>query len=80
MVNYHMTTLEKPITRKTRRNFMHYRRPLIVTLTPGDLLTIREHRCKRLVYIDLHALYVEALRRSIALEKREKKKQRRRKS
>jgi hypothetical protein len=75
-----MTILDKPIVRKTRRNLMHYKHPLVVTLEPGDLLTIREHRCKRLVYIDLHALYVEALRRTIAAEKREKKKQRRRKS
>lgn len=73
-----MTILERPITRKTKKNFMHYRRPLIVTLEPGDLLTIREHRCKRLVYIDLHALYIEALRRTIAAEKRAKKKARRR--
>jgi hypothetical protein len=73
-----VTILERPITRKTKKNFMHYRRPLIVTLEPGDLLTIREHRCKRLVYIDLHALYIEALRRTIAAEKRAKKKARRR--
>ena len=73
-----MTTLEKPIVRKTRRNLLHYKHPLVVTLLPGDLLVIREHRCKREVAIDLHGLYIEALRRQILAEKREKKKARRR--
>lgn len=71
-----MTSLDKPIVRKTQRNLMHYRHPLVVSLLPGDLLTIREHRCKRMVYIDLHGLYIEALRRQIAAEKREKKRKR----
>lgn len=53
---------------------MHYKHPLVVTLLPGDMLSMREHRCKREIYIDLHALYVEALRRTIAAEKRAKKK------
>jgi hypothetical protein len=73
-----MTTLEKPIVRKTQRNLLHYKHPLVVTLLPGDLLVIREHRCKREVAIDLHGLYIEALRRQILAERREKKKVRRR--
>jgi hypothetical protein len=73
-----MTILEKPITRKTRRNFMHYRKPLVVALIPGDLISLREHRCKRTVYLDLHSLYIEGLRRQILAEKREKKKARKR--
>jgi hypothetical protein len=75
-----MTILEKPITRKTKRNLMHYRHPLVVCLMDGDLLSLREHRCKRTVYLDLHGLYVEGLRRQIASEKREKKKARKKKS
>lgn len=69
-----MTTLDKPIVRKTRRNLMHYQHPLVVTLLPGDVLTIREHRCKREIAIDLHGLYIEGLRRAIMAEKREKRK------
>lgn len=69
--------LDKPIVRKTRRNLMHYKHPLVVTLEPGDILSIREHRCQRTVHIDLHALYIEALRRTLAAEKREKRKARR---
>jgi hypothetical protein len=30
-----MIALEKPITRETRRNLMHYKHPLVVTLLPG---------------------------------------------
>ena len=71
-----MTTLDKPVVRKTRRNLMHYKHPLVVTLLPGDVLLIREHRCKREVAIDLHGLYVEALRRQILAEKKLKKKAR----
>lgn len=71
-----MTVLDKPITRKTRRNLMHYKHPLVVSLLPGDVLTIREHRCKREVAIDLHGLYIEALRRQLAFEKRERRKRR----
>jgi hypothetical protein len=73
-----MTTLDKPIVRKTRRNLMHYKHPLVVTLLPGDVLLIREHRCKREVAIDLHGLYVEALRRAILAEKKKKKSSQRR--
>ena len=69
-----MTTLEKPIVRKTARNLMHYKRPLVVTLMPGDILVMREHRCKREVFIDLHELYRGALWRQIRAEKRARKK------
>jgi hypothetical protein len=77
MVNYWMTTLEKPVVRKTRRNLMHYKRPLVVALLPGDVLAMREARCKRTVFLDLHGLYIDGLRRQILAEKRAKKKARR---
>jgi hypothetical protein len=72
-----MTTLEKAVTRKTRGNFMHYKRPLVVSLLPGDVLRLRELRRKREVFLDLHSLYIEALRRQLAAEKREKRAKRR---
>lgn len=75
-----MTTLEKPIVRKTRRNFMHYRHPLVVALLPGDVIALREHRCKRIIHVDLHSLYIERLRWQIAAEKRERKKARRKRT
>jgi len=72
-----MITLDKPIYRKTRRPFMHYKSPLVVSLQPGDLLAVRELRRRRVIYLDLHSLYIDGLRRQIAAEKREKKKKRR---
>jgi hypothetical protein len=71
-----MTTLEKPVVRKTKKNFMHYRHPLIVTLQREDLLAIREYRCRRVVYIDLHSAYIDGLRRQVLAEKRERRKKR----
>lgn len=72
-----MTILDKPITRKTRKNLLHYRHPLVVSLLPGDILSMREHRCKRTVFIDLHGLYIDALRKQILVERQQKKKARR---
>ena len=39
-----MTPLSKAVSRRTARPFMHYRRRLIVTLLPGDVLAIRLER------------------------------------
>jgi hypothetical protein len=72
-----MITLDKPIYRKTRRDFMHYQRPLVVSLQPGDALAIRELRRRRVVFLDLHALYVQGVRQQVLAEKREKRLRRR---
>ena len=34
-----MTELTKPIRRRTRESFAHYRKRIVVTLEPGDLIT-----------------------------------------
>ena len=52
-----MTPLLKPIVRKTDRPFMHYRTPLVVTLLPGDVISLRLLRHKRQVVFNLHTLY-----------------------
>ena len=43
-----MTTLDKPVRRLTRDAYGHGRkaRRLVVVLERGDLVTIREHRCR----------------------------------
>ena len=65
----HMTPLLKPIVRKTDRPFMHYRTPLVVTLLPGDVISLRLLRHKREVVFNLHTLYYQGLRTQVAAEK-----------
>jgi hypothetical protein len=36
-----MTNLTKPVTRRGTLPFLHYGKPLIVTLEPGDILAMR---------------------------------------
>jgi hypothetical protein len=67
-----MTSLTKPVSRKTRRPFMHYGAPIVVELGPGDVLILRLLRHERRVAYDLHALYFSGVKRDVAAEKRSK--------
>jgi hypothetical protein len=66
-----MTRLLKPIVRKTDRPFMHYRTPLVVTLLPGDVFSLRLLRRKREGVLNLHTLYYQGVRAQAAAEKRQ---------
>jgi hypothetical protein len=78
-----MTTLNKPVARKaiTRPAAHGVRAELIIALHPGGIVGIREsgRRSKSEVHFDAAELYVEGVRRRIAKERAEKRKQRRRK-
>jgi hypothetical protein len=50
---------------------MHYRTPLVVTLLPGDVISLRLLRHKREVVFNLHTLYYQGLRAQVAAEKRQ---------
>jgi hypothetical protein len=67
----HMTPLLKAVVRKTDRPFMHYRTPLVVTLLPGDVISLRLLRHKREVVFNLHTLYYQGVRAQAAAEKRQ---------
>ena len=41
-----MTELRKPIHRRTAAPFAHYRKRIVVTLEPGDVLTMRLERTR----------------------------------
>jgi len=41
-----MTELNKPVRRKTRLPFAHYRRRIVVTLEPGDTIAMRLERTR----------------------------------
>jgi hypothetical protein len=66
-----MTPLLKAVVRKTDRPFMHYRTPLVVTLLPGDVISLRLLRHKREVVFNLHTLYYQGVRAQAAAEKRQ---------
>ena len=75
-----MTDLEKPVRRRTRFPFAHYRRRIVVILEPGDVLIMRLERTRTLfrapiasVYRQLVEWHVNALRR----EKQARKQKRR---
>lgn len=61
-----MTELTKPITRKTRRPFEFYRKKLVATLEPGDLISLRLERSRQVYRMDLHALYWKLVRAAAA--------------
>jgi hypothetical protein len=81
--NKPMTSLNKPIARKavTRPAAHGVRAELVISLHPGGIVGIREvgRRSKSEVCFDAASLYVEGVRRRIATERAEKRKQRRRK-
>lgn len=52
-----MTPLTKRVTRKTAHPYDHHGAPLVVSLEPGDILTIRELRRKFTVSVGIHGLY-----------------------
>jgi hypothetical protein len=73
-----MTPLSKAVSRRTARPFMHYRRRLIVTLLPGNVLAIRLEREReaRAVSTSIAELYRQLVTRRAASEARERAKAR----
>jgi hypothetical protein len=52
-----MTDLARPVRRRSREPFAHYRRRLIVSLEPGDLLAMRLERTRTTLRAPLAAIY-----------------------
>ena len=71
-----MTPLLKPVTRRALRPFMHYGKRLVVTLEPGDLLSLRLERDRSGVSIPLAELYRQLIAREVAARRAEKQKER----
>jgi hypothetical protein len=63
-----MTPLDKPLKRKTRDLFLHYRKRVIVELVPGDVIRLRLYgqRESSSVSIRIQDLYFELVRRKAA--------------
>jgi hypothetical protein len=73
-----MTTISKPVRRVTQRPFGWGKRArrLVVSIEPGDIITLREQRCRKSYSIAMddlmwHLIRLEAAR--VRLEKRKKK-------
>lgn len=73
-----MIALAKELRRKTRTSFMHYRKPVIVELVPGDVIRLRlcGQRVSSSVSIDIHDLYYDLVRRKAFRERMERAKAR----
>lgn len=74
-----MTELHKPVRRRTRLPFAHYRRRIVVILEPGDVLAMRLERTRTQyraplasVYRQLVEWHVNALRREKQLAQKKK--------
>ncbi len=75
-----MTDLEKPVRRRTRFPFAHYRRRIVIILEPGDILAMRLERTRTLyrapiasVYRQLVEWHVSALRREKQVARKKKR-------
>ena len=52
-----MTDLVRPVRRRSREQFAHYRRRIIASLEPGDLLAMRLERTRTTFCAPLAAIY-----------------------
>jgi hypothetical protein len=70
-----MTSLHKPVTRRTRASVPHGVKPeLVITLYPGGTIGLREsgRRKKAEYFLDVGALYVRAVQNKIAFDRLQK--------
>lgn len=65
------TELKKPVHRKTVGT--HRGRKLIVSLLPGDVIGIREERCRKMELISIAGAYDSAVINRVLREKMNKK-------
>ncbi len=74
------TPLRKPVRRRTEFPFDHRGRRLICTLEPGDIISIREERCRLSVEESISAVYSWMVGRHVERARREKRKVNKRKA
>ena len=73
-----MTDLEKAVRRRTRFPFAHYRKHIVVTLEPGDILAMRLEKTRKLFRAPIAAVYRQLVEWHVAAVRREKKLKKRR--
>ena len=67
-----MTDLKKPVRRRTIG--LHRGRRIMVSLEPGDLLGLRQERCRRTQYVSLAAIYDYAVKARVLAERNQRRK------
>lgn len=67
-----MTDLKKPVRRRTIG--LHRGRRIMVSLEPGDVLGLRQERCRRTEYLSLAACYDLAVKQRVIYERSLKRK------
>jgi hypothetical protein len=75
-----MTSLEKPVTRRTRAQFQHYGKNLVVTLEPGDVIAIRLERTRTTLRAPLNSVYIQLCQWNAEAQRREKTRKRSKRS
>jgi len=66
-----MTDLKRAVRRRTIG--LHRGRRIMVSLMPGDVLGLRQERCRRTEYLSLPALYDYAVKARVLAERNAKR-------
>ena len=73
-----MTDLERPVRRRTRLPFAHYRKRIVVILEPGDVVAMRLERTRTVHRAPISAVYRQLVEWHAAAVRREKQLKKRR--
>jgi hypothetical protein len=68
-----MTELTKPIRRRTRGMFGHYRKRIVVTLEPGDLIALRLERSRTTFRATIAGVYRQVVAWNAEAERQRKR-------
>lgn len=71
-----MTNLEKPVKRRTRFPFAHYRKRIVVILEPGDTIAMRLERTHTPYRSTLASVYRQLVEWHVEAERQLKRKAR----
>lgn len=72
-----MTDLEKPVRRRGRFPFAHYRKRIVVSLEPGDILAMRLERTRTTYRAEMAAVFRQLAEWHASAERRRKREERR---
>jgi hypothetical protein len=68
-----MTDLEKPVRRRTRLPFAHYRKRIVVMLEPGDVLAMRLEGHRTVFRAPIQNVYRQLVVWTVEAKRREKR-------
>jgi hypothetical protein len=71
-----MTELQKSVRRRTRSPFAHYRKRIVVSLEPGDILAMRLERTRTTYRAELGAVFRQLAEWHASAERRRKREER----